>query len=314
LGSLAVGGHVARRALFEPLLMTNVGRVSACNRYRGMNEGESDEEYVQRLADELDVEFHRLGPGTVCAFIAEPIVGAALGCVPPVPGYFEAMRAVCDKYGALLIMDEIMSGMGRCGTMHAWQSSLVNVVPDIQTIGKGLGGGYAPVAGVLANARVIKVLQRGTGSFSHGQTYQGHPIACRAALEVQRTIREDNLVENVAKMGGLLEKLLREKVAVLPYVGDVRGKGLFWGIEFVKDKETKKPFQVEAGVAMGVHEIGMKEPYNISIYPGTGTVDGKTGDHVLLAPAYNVTSSDIELIVDVTIRVINDFFERASVL
>lgn len=230
LGALGVGGHLARRALFEPLLVQTAGRVSACNAYRGTQAGETTEAYVRRLAQELDDEFQRLGPETVCAFIAEPVVGAALGCVPPVPGYFKAMKAVCEKYGALMILDEIMCGMGRTGTMHAWQSELVGVVPDIQTIGKGLGGGYAPVAGVLVHSRVVEAVKRGTGGFSHGQTYQGHPIACAAALEVVKIMKEDRLVDNVEAMGALLEKLLKEKVLPLPFVGDVRGKGLFWGV------------------------------------------------------------------------------------
>lgn len=232
LGALSMSGHVARRALFEPMLLGNISRVSACNAYRGMQEAESDEEYVNRLAKELDDEFQRLGPDTVCAFVAEPVVGAALGCVPPVPGYFEAMRAVCDKYGALLVLDEIMSGMGRTGTLHAWQSSLINVVPDIQTIGKGLGGGYAPVAGLLANHKVIDVVKNGSGAFSHGQTYQGHPISCRAAVEVMREMKEKSLVDNVAKMGMLLGQMLRDRVGCLPYIGNIRGKGLFWGVSY----------------------------------------------------------------------------------
>ncbi|KAK0658260.1 putative aminotransferase [Lasiodiplodia hormozganensis] len=306
LGSLSLGGHVSRRALFEPMLLENISRVSACNAYRGKADGEGDEEYVARLAKELDEEFQRLGPDTVCAFVAEPVVGAALGCVPSVPGYFKAVKAVCDKYGALLIMDEIMSGMGRTGTLHAWQQE--GVVPDIQTIGKGLGGGYAPVAGVLINHRVVGALEKGTGSFSHGQTYQGHPLACAAAAEVQRIIREDHLCENVRAMGGYLEELLKKKLETHPNVGNIRGRGLFWGIEFVKDKATKEPFDPRLGVAMGVHEKGMEPKYSISIYPGTGTVDGKSGDHVLLAPAYNVTKADVEKIVDLTTAVITEFF------
>lgn len=276
LGALSVGGHVARRAMFEPLLLRNISRVSPCNAYRGVRDGETVEQYVARLAAELDEEFQRLGPETVCAFVAEPVVGAALGCVPPVPGYFAAMRAVCDRHGALLILDEVMSGMGRTGTMHAWQSPLIGVVPDIQTIGKGLGGGYAPVAGMLVSHKVVDAMQKGSGSFGHGQTYQGHPIACRAALEVVRTIKEEKLVEKVQAAGRLLGDLLRKRVAVLPHVGDVRGKGLFWAvsrtltsiemflsqilqIEFVRDKDTKEPFEPSEGIAMGIHGKGVSE-------------------------------------------------------
>ncbi|KAF2672652.1 PLP-dependent transferase [Microthyrium microscopicum] len=212
LGPLGLGGHTMRRKPFEPLLSSNCSRVSACYAYRGMKEGESEEQYVVRLAEELDAEFQRVGPETVCAFVAEPVVGAALGCVPCVPGYFKAMKEVCDRYGALLVMDEIMCGMGRSGTLHAWQDPAVGVVPDIQTVGKGLGGGFAPVAGVLASKKVMSVFEKGTGAFVHGQTYQGHPLSCSAALAVQKEMKEKNLVSNVAELGVLFEKLLKEKV------------------------------------------------------------------------------------------------------
>ncbi|PNS18272.1 hypothetical protein CAC42_7641 [Sphaceloma murrayae] len=308
LGALGVGGHKGRRKGFEPLLREGGGWVSPCHEYRGRREGERDEEYVGRLQGELEEEFVRLGPETVCAFVAEPVVGAALGCVPSVPGYFRAMKEVCDKYGVLLILDEVMSGCGRTGTMHAWQAPEIGITPDIQTLGKGLGGGHIPVAAMLINQRVVDVLRQGSGAFSHGQTYQGHPVACRAALETLRIIKEENLVQNVAETGEYMGQLLREKVAVLPHVGNVRGKGFFWGIEFVKDKQTKEPFPRADGIAMGVHELGLREPYNISIYPGTGTVDGYVGDHVLLAPSYRSSRADIEAIVELTTKVIVEFF------
>lgn len=228
LGSLSMGGHIARRALFEPLLLKNITRVSQCNAYRGMRNGEDTKAYVARLAQELDDEFQRLGPETVCAFVAEPVVGAATGCVPAVEGYFAAMKAVCDKYGALLILDEVMSGMGRSGTLHVWEQE--DVVPDIQTMAKGLGGGFAPIAAVMMNHRVVNRLSAGTGSFVHGHTYQAHPVACAAALEVQRIVQEENLLANVREMGELLGRLLHDQLDELPHVGNVRGKGLFWGV------------------------------------------------------------------------------------
>lgn len=266
LGALAVCGHVARRALYEPMLSTTNSRVSACYAYRGLKSIiEPVSSYVQRLETELEAEFERIGPQNVAAFIAEPVVGAALGCVPAVQGYFRAMRRVCDKYGALLILDEIMCGCGRVGPeptdqypkpLHAWQDPLIGVVPDIMTLGKGLGGGYMPVAATLASHKVIDVLYNGTGAFSHGQTYQGHPLACRAAAEVQKIIRDDDLVSCVRERGSLLEKLLREKVGTHWAVGDIRGKGLFWGIEFVANKSVKEPFDPAEAIAMGVHELG----------------------------------------------------------
>jgi adenosylmethionine-8-amino-7-oxononanoate aminotransferase len=245
LGSLALGGHKGRRALFEPLLLENCSHVSPCYSYRGRKEDESDGQYIARLAEELDAEFQRLGPETVCAFVAEPVVGAvsrslevyiliykfhqAMGCVPCLPGYFAAMEAVCRKYGALIILDEVMSGMGRCGTLHAWQDPAVGIVPDITIIGKGLGGGFQPVAAVLIGSRVTDALDKGTGAFMHGQTYQGHPVCCAAALEVQKQLREGKWVENVSKMGVFLERGLKQKLETHPNVGDIRGRGLLWG-------------------------------------------------------------------------------------
>ncbi|KAF2103837.1 PLP-dependent transferase [Rhizodiscina lignyota] len=308
LGALGVSGHVTRRALYEPLLNKNISHVSPCNAYRGMKDGETEAQYVERLAKELDDELQRVGPDTVCAFIAEPVVGAVTGCVPAVPGYFKAMKAICDKYGVLMIMDEIMSGMGRSGTLHAWEQE--GIVPDIETIGKGLGGGYAPVAGILINPRVVDVLSKGTGAFSHGQTYQGHPIACAAAAEVQAIVREQNLVQNCKEMGVHLEKGLKSRLSDHPNVGNIRGKGLFWGVEFVKDKVTKEPFDPKDAIAMGVHEKGIEPPFNISLYPGTGVADGRAGDVAIIAPAYNVTKEEIELVVDLTARVIEEFFKE----
>jgi adenosylmethionine-8-amino-7-oxononanoate aminotransferase len=265
LGALAVGGHLARRAVFEPILSINSSRVSPCFYYRGVKGLEHERAYVRRLEAELDAEFERIGPSRVAAFIAEPVVGAALGCVPPIEGYFAAVKRVCDKHGALLILDEIMCGIGRVGPeptarfpqpLHAWQDPLIGVAPDIMTMGKGLGGGYMPVAAMLANHKVINALSGGSGIFSHGQTYQGHPLACRAALEVQKVIQEQSLVSNVRQQGALLGRLLKEQLGSHPAVGNIRGKGLFWGIEFVADKETKAPFSPERNIAMGVHELG----------------------------------------------------------
>ncbi|TPX13693.1 uncharacterized protein E0L32_005896 [Thyridium curvatum] len=291
LGALAMSGHVGRRHLFKPLLLPNVHRVSACNAYRGMREGQTTEEYVAQLAAELDRKFQEVGPDTVCAFVAEPVVGATLGCVPSVPGYFKAMKQVCEKYGALLILDEVMSGMGRSGTLHAWEQE--GVTPDIQTLAKGLGGGYASVAAMMINHRVADVLTAGTGAFSHGHTYQGHPVACAAALEVQRIVREDNLVSNVKQQGELLGKLLHEYLDDHPFVGNVRGKGLFWGIELVSDKKTKEPFPPSAAISNAIFLKGLKE-FGISVYPGQGTKNGVDGDHVLLAPAYTSTTEEIQ--------------------
>ncbi|PVH86804.1 PLP-dependent transferase [Cadophora sp. DSE1049] len=307
IGALGISGHVARRAPYTPFLMGNVHHVSPCNAYRQRQDGESDAEFVARKAAELEAKFHELGPETVIGFIAEPVVGAALGCVPSVPGYLKAMRDVCHKHGALFILDEVMSGMGRCGTLHAWQDE--DVVPDLQTIGKGLGAGYQPIAAVLISHKVVNALLNGGGQFIHGQTYQGMPIQAAAALEVQRIKREENLTENVRIQGAYLEKRLKALLGTHPNVGDIRGRGLFWGIEFVQDKVTKEPFCLKMGIAQKVHDTAISAPFNMTMYPGTGTFDGISGDHVILAPPYNITQADAEYIAQVTSDVVHRVFQ-----
>ncbi|KAK3991378.1 putative aminotransferase [Cladorrhinum sp. PSN332] len=311
LGALAVGGHQGRREKFEPLLINTVSQVSPCNEYRGKMPGETNEKYVARLANELDQEFQRVGPDSVCAFVAEPIVGAAQGCVAAVPGYFKAVAAVCKKYGALLILDEVMCGMGRSGTLHAWEQE--GVVPDIQTIGKALGGGYQPIAGLLINHTVINCLKSGTGSFVHGHTYQGHPAGCAAALEVQRIIQEEGLVANVRAMGTLLSEGLEKRIGNHPNVGNIRGRGLFWGIEFVANKKTLAPFPGKLHVAMKLSGLGLGSKYNVQVYPGAGSADGIEGDHVIISPAFNIQSHEIKWLVDTIGRLVDDFFADLKV-
>ncbi|KAL5343261.1 pyridoxal phosphate-dependent transferase [Aspergillus crustosus] len=306
LGSLAAGGHKGRRAIYEPILAQNTSHVSPCYPYRDKREGETDEGYVARLAEELDSEFQRVGPDTVCAFVAETMSGTTLGCVPAVPGYFKAMKEVCDRHGALLVLDEVMSGMGRTGTFHAWEQE--GVVPDLQTIAKGLGAGYAPVGALLVGTRVVEALSQGTGSFTHSQTYQGHPIACATACAVQKIILEENLLENVREQGEYLGRLLKERLGGHKNVGDVRGRGLFWALEFVKDKATKEPFPVSDGVAPKVHLTGLQKEHCISVIPGVGVADGKNGDIVQIAPAYNISRAEIEQIVERVEGVVNAVF------
>lgn len=282
----------------------NVHRVSACNAYRQQN-GESNETFVAQKAAELEAKFQELGPETVVAFICEPVVGAALGCVPYVPGYLKAMRDVCHRHGALFILDEVMSGMGRCGTLHAWQDE--GVAPDLQTMGKGLAGGYQPIAAVLISQKIVNGLF--SGQFVHGQTYQAMPVQAAAALEVQRIIREDNLVENVRIQGEYLGQCLKQLLGDHPNVGDIRGKGLFWGIEFVQDRRTKEPFDPEWCVAQVVHDAAISD-FNIALYLGAGTVDGTKGDHVIIAPTYTSTRQDIELIAKTVTAVVDHVFSQ----
>ncbi len=294
LGALAMGGNAMRRAPYAPILTDAFSHVSPCYAYRDQADGESDAAYVQRLADELEAQFQRVGPDTVAAFVAETVVGATLGCVAALPGYFAAMKAVCDRHGALLILDEVMSGMGRCGTLHAWEAE--GVAPDIQVIAKGLGGGYQPIGGILMSDRVLDPIRDGSGGFMHGHTYQAHPMACAAALAVQEVIRDEDLLTNVNTMGALLETQLTERLGNHAHVGDIRGRGLFWAVELVTDRATKAVFDP----ARKLHARVGEEAYarGLACYPMGGTIDGKRGDHVLVAPPYNVTAAEIGMIVE----------------
>ena len=294
LGALSAGGNLMRREKFLPILSQTHSLVSPCFPYRFQHDGETDAQYLDRLSDELEAEFQRVGPDTVMAFLAEPVVGATTGCVAALPGYFQRVRQICDRHGALLILDEVMCGMGRTGTMHAWEQE--GVTPDIQVIAKGLGGGYQPIGGILIHDRIVQALASGSGGFLHGQTYQAHPVACAAALEVQRIIRDDNLLANVQTMGKRLETALTERFGNHRHVGEVRGRGLFWAIEFVADRAAKTPFDP----AVKMHERVKRAAFErgLSGYPMGGTIDGTLGDHFIVAPPYIVTAAEIDTIVE----------------
>ena len=294
LGALSAGGNLMRREKFLPILSQTHSLVSPCFPYRFQNDGETDAHYLDRLADELEAEFQRLGPDSVMAFLAEPVVGATTGCVAALPGYFQRVRQICDRHGALLILDEVMCGMGRTGTMHAWEQE--KITPDIQIIAKGLGGGYQPIGGILIHDRIVQALANGSGGFLHGQTYQAHPVACAAALEVQRIIREDNLLANVQTMGKRLEAALTERFGNHRHVGDIRGRGLFWAIELVTDRAAKTPFDPALKMNERVKQEAFR--FGLSGYPMGGTIDGKQGDHYIVAPPYIVTAAEIDTIVE----------------
>lgn len=314
LGALSMSGHKFRREKFLPMLSNNIYRVSSCYAYRQRLDNETDAEFVAKKAAEFEKLLIRLGAETVIGFVCEPVVGATLGCVPYVHGYLAAMKAVCARYGVLFILDEVMCGMGRCGTLHAWQAEHsdatgYNCRPDIQTIAKGLGGGYQPVAGLLIDQKVVNVLQTGTGEFVHGHTYQSHPVACAAALAVQKVIREENLLANCREQGDYMSRLLHEKLDSHPNVGDIRGVGLFLGIEFVANKATKEPFDPVFKVAKRVQDMALSTKYNLAIYTGNGTADGVRGDHIILSPALNSTAKFIETVVEGIVNAINDTFD-----
>jgi adenosylmethionine-8-amino-7-oxononanoate aminotransferase len=291
LGALAVGGNEWRRRQFGPLLI-DVEHVSPCYPYREQRAGETPEGYGQRLADELDATIRRAGPKRVIAFVAETVGGATAGVLVPVPGYFRAVREVCDRHGVLLILDEVMCGMGRTGTLYA--SEQEGIVPDLVTIAKGLGGGYQPIGAVLAQQRIVDAMSAGSGFFQHGHTYLGHPVACAAALAVQRVIARDDLLAKVREDGRHFEGMLREHLGQHRHVGDIRGRGLFWGIELVADRATRAPFDPERKLHARIRREAFAR--GLLVYPMGGTLDGRRGDHVLLAPPFIAQRTHLDTI------------------
>ncbi|MEO1778930.1 MAG: aspartate aminotransferase family protein [Pseudomonadota bacterium] len=293
LGALATGGNAARRAPFAPMLM-DVSHVSPCYAYRDQNDGETDAQYVERLITELENDIHEKGAETIMAFVAEPVVGATLGAVPPVGDYFRRVRQVCDAHGFLLILDEVMCGMGRTGTLFA--AAQYGVRPDMCAIAKGLGAGYQPIGAMMCSAAIHDTIRDGSGFFQHGHTYLGHPVACAAALAVVERLLDDAVLDRVQPLGAALHAALTDRFAQHPHVGDIRGVGLFRAIELVQSRETKAPFprsdKVHAQLKTAAFEAGL------ICYPMGGTVDGTDGDHVLLAPPFILEPRDIDVLVD----------------
>ncbi|KAK1781768.1 putative aminotransferase YodT [Copromyces sp. CBS 386.78] len=320
IASLSASSHFTRRLPFLSsgiLLESHFHPIPACNPYRDflVNE-EPTQDYVRRKLSELESMFLRLGPETVAAVIMEPIVGAALGCVPPPPGYMRGVKKMCGRYGALLVFDEVMCGMGRSGSLHAWQSIEQNereeveeVVPDLQTVGKGFTGGYTPGSALLVGSKITEVMEREGRVFTHGHTYQNNPVVAAAALAVQGVVEREGLVGKVNENGAVLERLLRDGLGGHPHVGDIRGRGLFWGIEFVKDKETKEPFDVGLNVAQMVHKRAMKE-FGVLVYNGQGCAGEGKGDHVMVMPAYDISVDELEMMVDGLGKAVESVFEK----
>ncbi|WP_022729983.1 aspartate aminotransferase family protein [Fodinicurvata sediminis] len=293
LGALSIGGNPGRRAVYEPILLP-ANHVSPCYPYREQPAEESEEAYAQRLADELDAKIRELGPETVIAFVAETVVGATLGAVEPVPGYFRKIREVCDRHGILLILDEIMSGMGRTGCLFACEED--GVAPDLLTCAKGLGAGYQPIGACLLSDRIHDTIVGGSGAFQHGFTYIGHATACAGALEVQRTIEREGLLENVQTQGAKLRQGLEARFGNHPHIGDIRGRGLFLGIELVQDRATKQPFAPAHKLFARIKAKAME--HGLMCYPNGGTRNGQDGDHILLAPPFIIGAQQVQEIQD----------------
>ena len=293
IGALSAGGNEWRRSQFGPLLL-DVSHIDPCYDYRLRAEGESLEAYGQRAAQALEDEILRLGPDTVMAFMAEPVVGATAGALAPAPGYFKRIREICDRYGVLLILDEVMCGMGRTGTLFACEQD--GIAPDIACIAKGLGAGYQPIGAMLCTAEIYDAIAQGSGFFQHGHTYIGHPTAAAGGLAVVRALLERGLVARAAEQGEKLQARLTDRFGQHPHVGDIRGRGLFRGIELVADRETKAPFDPSRGVAAKIKKAAFEG--GLICYPMAGTIDGRQGDHVLLAPPFIIEDGQLDELTD----------------
>lgn len=293
LGALASGGSLWRKAPYAPLLI-DVALVDPCFEYRFAEAGETPQAYGRRAADALEQEIIRLGPETIIAFVAETVVGATAGAVPPAGDYFKHVREICDRYGILLILDEVMCGSGRTGTFLSCEQD--GVVPDIVTLGKGLGGGYQPIGAVICTSAVYDAVARGSGALKHGQTYNAHPVGCAAALAVHKVIEREGLLARVSKAGARLMATLDSRFGNHPNVGDIRGRGLLLAMELVADRQSKTPFDPK----LAIHQRAKSDAFDrgLLIYPGGGTIDGRVGDHILLAPPYNVSDDELEMVVD----------------
>ena len=300
LGALAAGGNAWRRQQFDPLLI-GVSHIAPCYEYVDRAEGESSFDYGQRAANELEAEILRLGPETVMAFMAEPVVGATSGAVPAVEGYFKRIREICDKYGVLLILDEVMCGMGRTGHLFACDAD--GVAPDILCIAKGLGAGYQPIGAMLCSRQIYESIEGGSGFFQHGHTYIGHPVATAAGLAVVSQMLERDLVTRCAAMGDRLQSALQERFGQHPNVGDIRGRGLFRGIELVRDRDSKTPFDPSLGLAGKIKKAAFEA--GLICYPMSGTRDGRNGDHILLAPPFIISDSELDELTDKLTRAIS---------
>jgi len=301
LGALAAGGNQWRRAQFDPLLI-DTHHIAPCYAYRGQHADETEWDYGQRMANELEQKIIELGAENVMAFIVEPVVGATAGAVPPVDGYFKHIRDICDQYGVLLILDEVMCGMGRTGTLYACDQD--GIAPDILCIAKGLGAGYQPIGAALCSAKIYGAIEQGSGFFQHGHTYLGHPMAAAAANAVLDVFFDQGVLDQVTPLGQDLQSRLEQAFGQHPHVGDIRGRGLFRGIEFVSDRDTKTPFDPALGLAGKLKKTAQAN--GLLCYPMAGTIDGRMGDHILLAPPFIMQNDDMDDLLAKLVKTVDD--------
>ena len=301
LGALGIGGNEWRKRDFKPLLKDS-HLISACYEYRLKKDSESSYEFGQRTANELETKIIELGADNVAAFIAETVVGATVGAVPAVAGYFKRIREICDQYDVMLILDEVMCGIGRTGSIFAYEFE--SIEPDMVTSAKGLGAGYQPIGALLCQDYITDAIRDGSGFFQHGHTFMGHATAVAGSLATLKYIQQNNLLPQVNERGEQLRNSLTSKLSNHPHVGDIRGRGLFIGIELVANKETKQPFSATLKLNKKIKSTAMDK--GLMCYPMGGTIDGQNGDHILLAPAFIVSESQIEAIA----AIISDVIEQ----
>ena len=304
LGMIALAGPRPTRTLVEPMFgeSLSMSHIPPCYAYRHKREDESETDYGLRVARALEEEILRVGPEKVAGFVAETVSGSSIGGAPPTPGYFKEIRRICDKYGVLLIVDEVMSGMGRTG--HLFAITEDGVSPDLIAIAKGLGGGYQPIGAVLMRDEHYAPLAEGSGTLKWTHTYMAHPTACAAALAVQQVIEEEGLLANCRARGAELKERLQQRLGQHPHVGDIRGRGLFIAIELVADRTTKAPFKRALKVAETYKKNAMAN--GMLCYPSGGSADTIDGDHVMLAPPFIITSEEVNELVELVERTLAD--------
>jgi adenosylmethionine-8-amino-7-oxononanoate aminotransferase len=293
LGTLSISGNPQRQSVFGPLLPP-AEFVSPCYAYRDQRDDENEDQYATRLADELDAKIRALGSNKVAAFFAETVVGSTSGAVPAVPGYFRKIKAVCERHDVLLVLDEVMAGMGRTGQLFAYADD--GILPDMVAVGKGLAAGYMPISALLISDQIHSVMAQGSGVLGNGQTHVNHPLACAIALEVQQVIAEENLLAHVRLRGEQMRTWLTESLADLDIVGDVRGRGLFIGVEFVESRATKAPFRGGGAYAAALKKEALER--GLLIYPGSGTAQGVLGNHVLFAPPFITSEEELAQMIE----------------
>ena len=300
LGALSVSGfHQRQRPYLGSLIETS--HLSPVNTYRPPD-GVRADDVARHCSAELKKEIARLGEENVAAFIFEPVVGAAGGAVPAPAGYARRVREICERTGVLMIADEVMCGVGRCGTWRALQRD--GVEPDIMSIAKGLSGGYLPLGAAVFSRRVAEPIYAVDGLPITGHTFTAHTTCCAAAVAVQKIIERDDLVARVAANGALLRTRLEESLGQHPHVGDIRGRGFFQGVEIVENRETAEPFSPDHRMFQRIMHKGFDN--GLIVYPTGGNVDGIKGDQIIIAPPYNATTDELHTIVDLLERTIDE--------